>query len=73
LALRQLSTTEQRLRAVMAVQAGGRVGEVAFAFGVSRRPDGGHGGARRTGGARRGHDARIEIIKSEGPASGNVL
>src|SRR5262245_65795192 len=37
LALRQLSATEQRLRAVMAVQAGGRVGEVAFQFGVSRQ------------------------------------
>ncbi len=37
LALRLLSTTEQRLRAVLAVEAGGRVGEVAFAFGVSRQ------------------------------------
>ncbi len=37
LALNQLSTTEQRLRAVLAVEAGGRVGEVAFAFGVSRQ------------------------------------
>jgi transposase InsO family protein len=35
--LRQLSTTEQRFRAVMAVQAGARVGEVAFQFGVSRQ------------------------------------
>lgn len=32
-----VSTTEQRLRAVLAVEAGGRVGEVAFAFGVSRQ------------------------------------
>ena len=37
MALRQLSTTEQRLRAVLAVEAGGRVGEVAFASGVSRQ------------------------------------
>jgi transposase InsO family protein len=32
-----LSTQEQRYRAVLAVEAGGRVGEVAFQFGVSRQ------------------------------------
>jgi Helix-turn-helix domain len=37
LALRQLSMTEQRFRAVLAVQAGGRVGEIAAQFGVSRQ------------------------------------
>src|SRR5262249_1894414 len=37
LALRQLSMTEQRFRAVLAVLAGGRVGEVAAQFGVSRQ------------------------------------
>lgn len=37
LALVNMSVVEQRLRAVLAVQAGDRVGEVAFAFGVSRQ------------------------------------
>jgi transposase len=37
MALRQLSTTEQRFRAVLAVEAGDRVGEVAAQFGVSRQ------------------------------------
>ena len=37
MALRQLSKIEQRYRAVLAVEAGDRVNEVAHRLGVSRR------------------------------------